>query len=252
MRFELQAAAGAILLEFEEPEEIGQFFEEAESNQGFLLTVDVDQPPRQFQSFQCTASGPDGFRFGFEAEAIQVFPRPDGVGAAFQLRAWTELKTRELERRLLALAATDDQGEQIGVSPIFKLKTMNPQQKARVAVKASRAERQILMRDHNAEVLNALLNHPRIEEGEVLEVVKSPHTNSAIMKRVADNKKWMGNQDIRVAVVRSPKTPTPLAIKHLPSLPVTELQTLSKMGNAREVLRKEALKIYLARRGKPG
>ncbi len=106
------------------------------------------------------------------------------------------------------------------MSPIFKLKTMNPQQKARVAMTASRAERQILMRDHNAEVLNALLNHPRIEEGEVLEVVKSPHTNSAIMKRVADNKKWMGNQDIRIAVVRSPKTPTPLAIKHLPTLPI--------------------------------
>jgi len=128
----------------------------------------------------------------------------------------------------------------------------DPQQKARVAMRASRAERQILMRDHNAEVLNALLNHPRIEEGEVLEVVKSPHTNSAIMKRVADNKKWMGNQDIRIAVVRSPKTPTPLAIKHLPALPITELQTLSKMGNAREVLRKEALKLYLQRRGKGG
>ena len=182
-----------------------------------------------------------------------MFPRPDGVGAAFQLRAWTNLKTSELERRLTALAqAVADQGEQAGVSPIFKLKTMNPQQKARVAMRASRAERQILMRDHNAEVLNALLNHPRIEEGEVLEVVKSPHTNSAIMKRVADNKKWMGNQDIRVAVVRSPKTPTPLAIKHLPALPIGELQTLSKMGNAREVLRKEALKLYLARRGKSG
>jgi hypothetical protein len=253
MKVELQPATGALLIEFDEPEEIGQFFDEAEGNQGFMLTVDAEQPPRQYQSFQCTASGPNGFRFGFEAEAIQVFPRPDGVGAAFQLRCWTELKTRELERRLQALAdAGADQGEQVGISPIFRLKTMNPQQKARVAMKASRAERQILMRDHNAEVLNALLNHPRIEEGEVLEVVKSPHTNSAIMKRVADNKKWMGNQDIRIAIVRSPKTPTPLAIKHLPALPVTELQTLSKMGNAREVLRKEALKLYIARRGKPG
>jgi hypothetical protein len=174
------------------------------------------------------------------------------VGAAFQLRSWNESKTRELERRLTALAAAADQGEQAGTSPIFRLKTMNPKQKALHAMKASRAERAILLRDHNAEVLNALLNHPRIEELEVLEVVKSPHNNSAIMKRVADNKKWMGNQDIRIAVVRNPKTPTPLAIKHLATLPVTELQTLAKMGNAREVLRKEALKLYLAKRGKAG
>jgi hypothetical protein len=248
MRFELQADTGALFLEFDESEEIGQFFEEAESNQGFMLVLDVDAPPRQYQAFRCTATGPAGFRFAFDAEAIQVFPSAEGVGAAFQLRAWDDIKMRELERRLAALAP--DQGEQIGVSPVFRLKTMNPKQKARVASTGSRAERQILMRDHNAEVLNALLNHPRIEEGEVLEVAKSPHNNSAILKRVADNKKWMTNQDIRIAVVRNPKTPTPLAIKHLPSLPVTELQTLAKMGNAREVLRKEALKVYLQRRGK--
>jgi hypothetical protein len=251
MRYEIRTESAALLLEFDEVEEIGAFFDDAEAHQGFLLiVVDETVPPRQYQSFQCTASGPSGFRFVFSAETIQVFPRPEGLGAAFQLRDWDDLKGRELERRLQAIAG--DQGEQAGVSPIFRLKTMNPQQKARVAMSGSRAERQILMRDHNAEVLNALLNHPRIEEAEVLEVVKSPHNNAAIMKRVADNKKWMGNQDIRIAVVRNPKTPTPLAIKHLSTLPITELQTLAKMGNAREVLRKEALKVYLARRGKAG
>ena len=82
-------------------------------------------------------------------ETIQVFPRPEGLGAAFQLRGWDDLKGRELERRLSA--AAPDQGEQIGVSPIFRLKTMNPQQKARVAMSGSRSERAILLRDHNGE-----------------------------------------------------------------------------------------------------
>ena len=243
MRAALQPDHGALLLEFDAPDEIEAFFGEAARNQGFFL--DLAQPPRQYQAFQCTASGPDGFRFVFEAEAIQVFPRESGVGAAFQLRSWTDLKERELERRLAAVA--EDAGEQTGVSPIFRIKTMNPKQKALLAMKASRSERQILLRDHNAEVLAALLNHPRIEEAEVLEIVKSPHTTGATMKRVADNKKWMQNADIRVVVVRSPKTPTPLAIKYLSTLPTPELQTLAKMGNAREVLRKEALKIYLQR-----
>ena len=245
MRAALQPDAGALLLEFDAPDEIERFFGEAAANQGFFL--DLAQPPRQYQTFQCTASGPAGFRFAFEAEAVQVFPREDGVGAAFQLQSWTDLKQRELARRLAATA--DDPGEQIGVSPTFRIKTMNPKQKALLAMKASRSERQILMRDHNAEVLSGLLNHPRIEEAEVLEIVKSPHTTGAIMKRVADNKKWMQSSDIRVVVVRSPKTPTPLAIKYLSTLPTPELQTLCKMGNAREVLRKEALKTYLQRTG---
>ena len=250
MRSEFQPDESALRLEFDEPAEIERFFGEASSNQGFLL--DLEQPPRQYQTFQCVASGPDGFRFTFEAEAIQVFPRLGGVGAAFQLRAWTELKQRELERRLASATQEEDASEQAGVSPIFKIKSMNPKQKARLAMTGSRSERQILMRDHNAEVLAALLNHPRVEEAEILEVVKSPHSTSAIMKRVADNKKWMQNADIRVAVVRSPKTPTPLAVKYLASLPTTELQTLAKMGNAREVLRKEALRLYLQRMGGKG
>ena len=186
MRYELQPDAGTLLLEFDDTEEIGAFFDEAEANQGFMLVVDEKAPPRQYQTFQCTATGPTAFRFSFQADAIQVFPRTEGMGVAFQLRDWTDLKTRELERRLEALAPAPDQGEQAGISPIFRLKTMTPQQKARVAASGSRSERQILMRDHNAEVLSALLNHPRIEEAEVLEVVKSPHNNSAIMKRVAD------------------------------------------------------------------
>ena len=247
MRSALGPGAGALQLEFDEVAEIERFFDEAASNQGFFL--DLEQPPRQYQTFQCVASGPDGFRFVFEAEAIQVFPREGGVGAAFQLRSWTETKERELERRLAQAATEENEGEQIGVSPIFKIKSMNPKQKARLAMTGSRSERQILLRDHNSEVLAAMLNHPRIEETEVLEIVKSPHSTGAIMKRVADNTKWMQSADIRVAVVRSPKTPHLLAVKYLSSLPTTELQTLSKMGNAREVLRKEALKIYLQRMG---
>ncbi|HVR29095.1 MAG TPA: hypothetical protein VMS86_06115 [Thermoanaerobaculia bacterium] len=249
MRVALQPDAGALLLEFDATDEIERFFGEAASNQGFFL--DLEQPPRQYQTFQCTASGPDGFRFAFEAETIQVFPRAAGVGAAFQLHSWNDLKQRELERRLTA-ATKDDGGEQAGVSPVFRIKTMNPKQKALLARKASRSERQILLRDHNAEVLGGLLNHPRLEEAEVLEIAKSPHTTGAIMKRVADNSKWMQNADIRVVIVRSPKTPTPLAIKYLSTLPTPELQTLAKMGNAREVLRKEALKIYLQRIGGKG
>jgi hypothetical protein len=248
MRSDLQPDAEALELDFEDPAEIERFFGDASSNQGFFL--ELDQPPRQYQTFQCIACGPDGFRFTFEAEVIQVFPRAEGVGAAFQLRSWTELKERELQRRLASATQPEDAGEQAGISPIFKIKTLNPKQKARLAMTGSRSERQILMRDHNSEVLAGLLNHPRVEETEILEVVKSPHSTSAIMKRVADNKKWMQNADIRVAVVRSPKTPTPLAVKYLATLPTPELQTLAKMGNARESLRKEALRIYLQRMGK--
>jgi hypothetical protein len=228
-------------LEFETIEAIEAFFTQAQDDQAFF--VELESEPAQFQAVRATAIGPSLFRFRFDAEVVQTFPG----AAAFRLVRWGEGRRRELSRRL---AATDEEAEAAGeMSPIFRIKQMNPNQRFRLAMKGSRVERGILMRDTSPEVLAGLLSHPRVEEKEILEIVKSPYASGGILKRVGDNRKWMNNADIRLAVVKSPKTPLPLAVKHLHVLRTTELQTLAKMGNAREMLRKEALKIYLKRIG---
>ena len=248
----IEKGTGKLLLQFSDREEIDAFFLKASEDQAFFL--DLDQEPDQFQSFRCTAIGPGGFHFGFDAEVIQIFPSPNGAGATFELRKWSEGNLKEIERRLGT--GSDEEEEEnrhpSDVSPIHRLRKMNPNQRFRLAMKASRVERGILVRDTNPEVLAGLLSHPRIEEKEIHEILTSPYASGAIFKRVADNRKWMHNADIRLAVVKSPKTPMPLAIKHLATLRTSELRVLAKMGNAREALRKEALKIYLKRTGGMG
>ena len=103
------------------------------------------------------------------------------------------------------------------------------------------------MRDSQPQVLLGLLANPHIETKEVQEIVKSNFASGAVMQRVADNKLWMQNPDLRLAIVKSPKTPFPLAQKQLSNLRMKDLRMLSKMGNARENLRKAALRIYLQR-----
>ena len=70
------------------------------------------------------------------------------------------------------------------------------------------------------------------------------------MQRVAENRKWMANPELRLAIVRSTKTSFTLAQKLLPNLRTEHLRKLAKMGNAREILRKAALRIYLERSSK--
>ncbi|MDX1383780.1 MAG: hypothetical protein R3190_09075 [Thermoanaerobaculia bacterium] len=245
MEVDYQPKEGGIELRFEDREGVERFFDEAAETEAFFL--DLPGEPRQYQVFRCSVQHGERFRFSFEAEVVQVFPRGDVTGVAFHLKSWNAAKTKELQRLLAAADSDEELGPE--VSPIFKIKKMNPNQRFRLAMKASRVERGILLRDTSPEVLAGLLSHPRIEEKEVLEIVKSPYASGGILKRVGDNRKWMHNADIRLAVVKSPKTPTPLAIKHLPTLRTSELRTLAKMGNAREALRKEALKVYLARMG---
>ncbi|MEE8523087.1 MAG: hypothetical protein V3T72_04080, partial [Thermoanaerobaculia bacterium] len=198
-----------------------------------------------FQSFTVTANS-RGFRFRFEAEVVQIFPAADGYGSAFQLCGWTAARARELERKLKGGGEEDASV----VSPVFRIKKMDVNERFRLATTASRPERQILLRDGSPQVLLGLLVHPRIEDREIKAIVESPSATGAIMKRVAANRKWMANPEIQLAVVRSPKTPPPIAIQLMPTLRTSDLQVLAKGSASRENVRKAALRVYLQRTGR--
>lgn len=238
MKTTLGTGGDTLDLGFESLEEARQFFGEARKQSSFFLQLEAEL--KQFHPIRVTASGPQGFRFRFATEVMQVFPRGDTFGTAFGFVPDSKRDT-ELDRKL---ESPDDDPN---VSPAFRIRKMNPNEKFRLAVKASRAERQLLIRDSSPQVLLGLLSHPQIEDNEVKTIVSSNYASGAILQRVSENRKWMSNPEIQLAVVRSPKTPPPLALKLLPSLRTTDLQVLAKGSMSRESIRRAALKIYLQR-----
>jgi len=244
MQTTLQEQSASIVLDFANLAEAEKFFAEAEMQSGFFL--ELDRELKQFQRFAVTANARPRFRFRFEAEVVQVFPAAGGYGSAFQLCDWTATKDRELDRKLRSGGEEDESV----VSPVFRIKKMDVSERFRLATKASRPERQILLRDGSPQVLLGLLVHPRIEDREVKAIIDSPIATAAIMKRVAANRKWMANPEILLAVVRSPKTPPPIAIKLLPILRTPDLRVLARGSAARENVRKAALRVYLQRTGR--
>ena len=126
---------------------------------------------------------------------------------------------------------------------MFRIKTMNPNERFRLALRGNRTERAILLRDTSPQVLLGLLSHPQLETKEVLEIVKSNFASGAIMERVAKNRQWLLHPDIPATIVKSPKTPAPVALKLIDILRKSDLQKLAK-GAPRENVRKAALKLY--------
>ena len=57
----------------------------------------------------------------------------------------------------------------------------------------------------------------------------------------------MSNSEIQTALVRNPKTPTPIAIQLLESVPTRELRDMAKMGSLRENVRRAAFRVYSKR-----
>lgn len=250
MRFVLRAEDGALDLRFDDRDEAARFFDQAEEQKGFFLQL--ERPLELFAKLDLRAIAPD-LAFECRIEVMQRFPGAAGYGTAFRLSDWSDQRPK-LDRALgrVAEAATTARGAAGGgepTSPIFKIKKMNPAERFRLAMRAGRVERQILLRDTSPQVLMGLLSHPRIEDSEVIDIVKSSYASAGVMQRVADSNKWMTNADIRVIVVRSPKTPPQVALKHLPLLRTSELKMMAK-GGARELLRRAAIKEYLKRTGR--
>lgn len=261
MKVTLQEAEELVTLEFDAVAEVEGFFAEVKEQTGFYLQLDREL--KQYQRLTFDATAPPAFEFGFEAEVLQVFPAAGGFGTAFRL-CWRPGQSQELADKLAgrepeaedadgaadADADADEPEDHPSVtSPLFKIRKMNPNERFMLATRASRTERQILLRDSSPQVLLGLLSHPRLETKEVLELVKSPHATGAMMERVAKNRKWMSNPEVLAAIVKSPKTSPPLAIKLLENARVGDLRMMAKSANVREQVRRAALRVYLKRTG---
>lgn len=242
-----------LTLAFGGREEIEGFVGSLRDQEGFLAAV----PERLARGAEVglALTGPGGFELRLEAEALHVFgDGPGGFNTAFGVRGWNAAKRAELRRKLGDVASEEEaeeaRGETLGSSPMFRIQKMTPPEKARLALRANRTERQILLRETSPQVMMALLNNPHVESDDVLEMVKSPYAPGSILKRVASDRRWSRSPELRLALVKNPQTPTVLAKRLLPALPTSALQGLARSSEIREDLKKAALKLYLQRMGK--
>lgn len=259
MRSTLAAADDRLTIELEDLDAVRSFMEGASEQDGFLVPL-----PRELsrgKELEVSLAAPDGFDFAFRATVLHVFGVV-GQGSsasyttALQIRDWGAAEEAELQRALEGTSGADEgedeeaMGETLGASPIYRIQKMTPPEKARLAIRANRTERQILLRETSPQVMMALLNNPHVDADDVAQIVKSPYAPGGVLKRVAGDRRWAQNHEVRLALVRNPQTPPPLAVRLLPALPTPMLQALARSSEVREDVKKAALKLYLTRMGK--
>lgn len=243
----------SLRLDFLSIEETERFMGAAQQQSGFLLQVDHAWTllPHRLAIRLAAPS----FSFTFDAEAVQELPG----GTVFQLVDWDLEKAVELGRRLRGELvdgeAADGEADEEGrssletMSPAMRIRQLDGNEKMRMASRASFVERQVLLRDGSPQILQALINNPRIETKEVLEIARSPYANGGILEQIAKKRKWMSHPEMPALIARNPKTPPPMALRLLDSLSTPELQQMGKSSAIRETLRKAALRLYLKRTG---
>ena len=253
MRIEAHFDESKIGLFFATQEAMESFFKESLNHQAFMLRMDSE--PELFTPFAFTARVEGGMDLAFHATPVQTFRGEAFFEAAFQFTDWSEALDQQLESVLgqspkddhsdIATTGPADAGENMGTSPIFRIRELEAPQRIQLALKADRGERVILSRDTMAPVLLNLLSNPQLDSENVLAIAKSPYASPDILQRIASDRRWLANADIRIALVRNPKTPTPIAQRLLETLPLNELRTLAKVGNSKEDLRRLALALVM-------
>jgi hypothetical protein len=142
-------------------------------------------------------------------------------------------------------AATVEEGAvdgQIRESTLQKIAALNIAQRMALAMKGSREERAVLIRDPNKIVAVAVLASPKLTETEVESIAKMANVSDEILRMIGFSRAWTKNYAVVHALVRNPKTPVAMSMNFLSRLNDKDLRNLSTNRNVPDVLRVSARK----------
>ena len=233
-----EIGAEHFLIEFENE---GEFKAEYDNNiaAGGLFFQSSSQLP-EFTSLQLTLKLAEGGQMTVPATVV----RSMGAALAVSLEQPPELIWSTLTA---AIPGNNQDSSRMEQSSWDKIRNLSRIEKLLLAPKADRSERQVLIQDNDAQVVFSLLKNPRLTTEEVVRIARSPLLSSNAADLIARTTIWASNSEIRAALVHNQRTPTPLAIKLLPTLPEPEIRQIAKSGGVSQALKQAALRIVINR-----
>lgn len=165
------------------------------------------------------------------ASALNL-PVPTDEDLAFMRRKAADQRARDMQKERL----------------VQKIARMSVAEKVKLGLKGNSEVRGILSRETNKMVIMAVLENPRITDGEILNMAKSRSTIEEAIRVIIKNREWMKNYSIMYAIATHPKTPAALAMRYLPLLKKKDVKLLEKNKNVSEAVRTMAKKLASARR----
>jgi predicted component of type VI protein secretion system len=134
---------------------------------------------------------------------------------------------------------------EVRASTVEKIASLNVAQRMTLAMKGSREERAVLVRDPNKIVAVAVLSSPKLSETEVESIAKMANVSDEILRIIGFSRAWTKNYAVVHALARNPKTPVAMSMNFLARLSDKDLRNLSTNRNVPDVLRVSARKRVL-------
>ena len=205
------------------------------------LSIPTTENLPEFAAMQLTLKLSGGGEMTVPATVVRRFAGAIAVAI--------EGKPEAILAALLTSPATGDAAPRpVEQNAWHKVRALSRIEKLILAPKADRSERAVLAQDNDAQVLHALLRNPRITLEEVTRIARSTLLSAVTAELIAKTAQWSASAEIRSALVGNPRTPTPLALRLLPTLPEPEIRQIAKSTAVSQALKQAALRLVINRK----
>jgi len=134
-------------------------------------------------------------------------------------------------------------GEERG-SALQKISKLGIKGRIQLAMKGTKEERSLLIRDGTKIVALAVLESPKVSDGEVEKFAGQKNVLEAVLRGIPMKRRFAKNYSIVRALVFNPRTPLDLALGLMKNILVGDLRNLSNNKEVSDTVRKLATKLF--------
>jgi hypothetical protein len=134
-----------------------------------------------------------------------------------------------------------DQAEK--VSTVQKVYRLNVAEKIITAIKGTREERAILIRDPNRLVASAVLGSPQLTEAEIESISAMKNVSDDVLRKIGNHREWTKRYQVISNLVKNPRTPIAVSMGLVSRMNPRDMKSLTVDRNVPEAVRKQAQKF---------
>jgi hypothetical protein len=125
-----------------------------------------------------------------------------------------------------------------------KINRLDVKGRIQLAMKGNKEERSILIRDGTKVVALAVLDAPKLSDGEVEKFALQKNVLEAVLRQIPLRRRFMKNYIVVRNLVSNPRTPLDLGLGLMKHLQIQDLKNLSANKEISETVRKLAMKMF--------
>jgi len=156
------------------------------------------------------------------------------------------------ERSQTEIESLMEEADQAGLSKYQIAMDLTVSEKIKMGLTGDKEWRAIMMKQSNKLIQGAVMNNPRISDGEILTVAKAKTSSDDLIRIILLNKDWTKNYEIKKALLVHPKTPPPKALRFVGFMTMRDIKELAKSKQLTNIVKNAIRKELQLRMKKSG